>query len=207
MLGSKVWKSQVSAPFSKLKTGRLCKSFPFVFQCQKWHFGLDPQLLTHGWKHDPCGILVCLTTSVQSAWQTAGDDSQVGQFLGRSRHDLVPPAQLRGGPLPSAVHTTRHLLKCDQSTATPCSSYAGSSFQRAHKGWVQLNGLNGSRAPGLGGSDPLNGPHYVPWSQGATRTGLIFKRPFIRPVFLSEQRRNRHFHFRGMLVMDLRKTA
>lgn len=39
----------------------------------------------------------------------------------------------RGEPLPSVVHTTRHLLKYDRLPAPPCSSYGGSSFQRAHK--------------------------------------------------------------------------
>lgn len=47
-----------------------------------------------------------------------------------------------------------------------------------------------------------------PWSQGASRNGLFFKRPFGRPVFLSEQRRNRHFHsVWGGLVMESRKIA
>lgn len=36
-----------------------------------------------------------------------------------------------------------------------------SSFQRVHKGRAGLNGLNGSAAPGHGGSDQLNGPHCV----------------------------------------------
>lgn len=42
----------------------------------------------------------------------------------------------RGDPLPSVVHTTRHLLKYDQSPAPPFSSHGDSSFQHAHKGWV-----------------------------------------------------------------------
>lgn len=82
---------------------------------------------------------------------------------------LLPEAQQRGGgakPLPAEVHTTRHLLKYDQARAPPYSSYGGSPFLHAHKAWVQLNGLNGSGAPGHGGSDQLNGPHCVPMVTG-----------------------------------------
>lgn len=102
-------------------------------------------------------------------------------------------AGCHGGPLPQAVHITRHHLKYDSSPAPPISSCRNSSFQRAHKDWFQLNSLNGSRAPGLAQASWMV-VIVSPWSQGASRTGLFFKRPFGRPVLLSRQRRKRHFH-------------
>lgn len=72
----------------------------------------------------------------------------------------------RGDRVLWVVHATRHLPKYDQSLAPPYSSYGDSSFQRAHKGLVELNELNGSKAPGHGGSDQLNGSHCVPMVTG-----------------------------------------
>lgn len=74
---------------------------------------------------------------------------------------LWPGREMGGCALPVEIHTTRHLLKYDQSAASPFSSYGGSSFQRAHKDWVQLDCLNGSGAPGHSSSDQQNGPHCV----------------------------------------------
>lgn len=147
---------------------------PGCILISKSHLGLDHLLLTHRRKTNLCGILLLSATS--DLCTTCLTDSrgvnQADQIQRGTRRDLLPPgpAERWQGescePLPSVVHTTRHLLKYDQSPAPPCSSYGGSSFQHAHKGWVQLNGLNGSRAPGHGGSDQLNGPHCVPMVTG-----------------------------------------
>lgn len=46
------------------------------------------------------------------------------------------------------------------------------------------------------------------WSQGASRNGLFFKRPFGSPVFLSRQRRNWHFHLvQRRVCYGVRKTC
>lgn len=104
-----------------------------------------------------------------------------------------------GRALPMEMHTVCHLLKYDQSVAVPFSSYGGGSFQRTHKDRVQLNGLNGSRSSWPQQLRPAEWSSLCPpQSQGARRNELFFKRPFGRPVFLSEQRRNRHFHLLQM---------
>lgn len=83
----------------------------------------------------------------------------------------------------------------DQSAAVPFSSYGGGSFQRTHKDRVQLNGLNGSRSSWPQRLRPAEWSSLCPpQSQGARRNELFFKRPFGKPVFLSEQHRNKHFH-------------
>lgn len=153
------------------------EEMPIISSCiltWNWSLGLEIQLVIHRWKTNLCGILhESATSDFCITCQTVGGGCQPGRLV-TGKNQTWPftpgPAERwpgeRGEPLPSVVQTTRHLLKYDQAPAPPFSSYGGSSFQRAHKGWVQLNGLNGSRAPGHGGPDQLNGPHCVPMVTG-----------------------------------------
>lgn len=131
---------------------------------------LDHQLLIHRWKTN---MLLSATLDFSITHLTDGGGSQQGRLVTGKNQTwsfTSGPAEIwdseQGGLLPVVVHTTRHLFKYDQSPAPPFSSYRGTSFQRAHKDWVQLNGLNGRRAPGHGGSGQLNDPHCVPMVTG-----------------------------------------
>lgn len=90
----------------------------------------------------------------------------------------------------------QHVISSSMTTANPsfdCPPSRGgdSSFQRAHKGQAGLNGLNGSAAPGHGGSDQLNGPHCVATAVtgGLAENGSGFLRGHLAaPAFFAEQR-------------------
>lgn len=115
---------------------------------------------------------------------------------------------MEGGCLPhSVVLTTRHLLKHDHrrhlpplslDSLPPTEETAHSSVW--HKGRAGLNGLNGSTAPGHGGSDQLNGPHCVAAvvTGGSQKRLRPFKRPFGSACVLSRATRQRHRHFHAL---------
>lgn len=80
------------------------------------------------------------------------------------------------------------------SQPLPLSSYRGSPSQRTYKGWAQLKGLMAAELLAVAAQTSWMVVIVSPWSQGACRTGLFSKGPFGSSVFLSEQRRSRHFH-------------
>lgn len=141
----------------------------------KQQLGRDHQILSQRRKPNLQGILFesTMTLNIFIRCFTAGVGHQQGRWVtGKNLTWPFTPCpaerwqRKRGDRVLWLVHTTRHLLKYDQSLAPPYSSYGDSSFQRAHKGLVELNELNGSKAPGHGGSDQLNGSHCVPMVTG-----------------------------------------